>query len=85
MLSSDEVATISRAVALEHGRELDVRAAAVTDGGSGRVEILVTVGGCHKDPCRFLVSVSRSDRTEFETDFRAKLSEAIGRHLKAAE
>jgi hypothetical protein len=83
MLTPEELTSISRAVALEHGRALDVRAVAVTDGGSGRAEILVTIGGCHREPCRFLVSVTRADGAEFETEFRAKLSEAISRHTSS--
>jgi hypothetical protein len=76
----DQVAAISRSVALEHGRGLEVSGVTFSDGGSERVEVIVTIDGCHSGPCRFAVNVTRADDDEFERDFRAKLGDALRRH-----
>lgn len=77
----DEIAAISRSVALEHGRALQVAGVTSTEGGSDRVEILVTLMGCHQDPCRIIVNVSRADRVVLESELRAVLRRAVSEHL----
>lgn len=79
-LALDEIVTISRMVALEHGRAMQVTAVNVSDGGSERVEILVTLEDCHRGPCRFLVNVSRAEREQLEAELRSKLSDALAKH-----
>ena len=70
---------LSREVVQHHGRQLDV--VSVTTGGDNeRVEVTVDIGGCHLDPCRFVVNVSRADAQQFEKEFRAKLTEALLKH-----
>ena len=76
----ERVSAISRSVALEHGRGLHVEGVTFSDGGTDRVEILVTIAGCHRGPCRFAVNVTRSADVDFEREFRAKLNEAIQKH-----
>lgn len=76
----EQVHEISRAVTLEHGRGLLVDGVAFGSGGSDRVEILVSISGCHTGPCRFSLNVSRADGEDFERDFRAKLIEALHKH-----
>ena len=85
MLTIEELTAVSRAVALEHGPALDARVVTVTDGGSSRAEILVTISGCHQEPCRFVMNVNRTDAAEATAEFRAKLSEAITRHATSHE
>jgi hypothetical protein len=80
----DLIADISRSVALELGRGLDVATVAATGDGSGRAEVLVTITGCHQAPCRFLINVSRADGAEFEREFRSKLQDALQRHSHAS-
>lgn len=75
----EEVNTISRAVALEHGPGVTVDGVTF-DGGSDRVEVLVSIADCHSGPCRVSVNVTRSAGADFERDFRAKLSEALEKH-----
>lgn len=79
-LSLDAIAEISRTVALEHGRDLQVAGVTSTDGGSERSEILITLNGCHEGPCRLLINVDRADGQEFETSLRAQLVEALRKH-----
>jgi hypothetical protein len=79
-----EIADMSRAVVLEHGRGLDVLAVTATEGGTDRVEVLVTITGCHQGPCRFLVNVTRTGSGAFEDDFRLKLRDALQKHAALA-
>ena len=67
-------------VASEYREALTVVNAATTDGGGERIEILVTLSGCHDGECRVMVNVSRADRRTFEAEFRSKLREAIAKH-----
>ena len=80
MVSLEAVARISRAVALEHGRALNVVGVTSTDADAERVELLITIEGCHNEPCRFVVNVNRGERDEFEVALRAKLSQALQAH-----
>lgn len=76
----EDIKLLSRAVVVQHGRDLHV--VSVTSGGEGseRVEVTVDIGGCHTGPCRFVVNVSRADRPDFEREFSAKLREALQKH-----
>ena len=81
----ESASTISRAVVREHGRGLTVVSVASTEGGSDRAEVLVTIGGCHQDLCRFIVNVTRTDTREFEREFREKLNDALRKHATRAD
>ena len=80
-LSLDQVAAISRGVALEHGRALQIAGVTLTSGGSERVEVLVTITGCHRDPCRIMINISRADEAELARQLRAKLQHAMREHV----
>lgn len=80
----ESASTISRAVVREHGGGLTVVAVSSTEGGSDRAEVLITIGGCHSHPCRFLVNITRAGADEFEREFRQKLSDALQRHAARA-
>ena len=75
----DSVHAISRAVLLEEGRGLDVAAVSAADGGTDRVEVLVTADS-GEGGCRFVVNVTRADSARFEQEFRTKLHQALVRH-----
>ena len=79
-LSLDAITEISRAVALEHGRALQIVGVTSTAGSSDRSEILIILNGCHEGPCRLLINVDRTDGAEFETSLRAQLLEALRKH-----
>lgn len=79
-LSVDAIAAISRTVALEHGRALHIVGVIATDGGSNRTEVLITVSGCHEEPCRLLLNVGRAEGQAFESALRAQLIEALRSH-----
>lgn len=79
-LSVDAIAAISRVVALEHGRALQIIGVTATDGGTDRAEILITVSGCHAEPCRLLLNVDRTEGAAFEVELRAQLIQALRNH-----
>lgn len=67
-------------VASDYREALGVANVATIEGGGERVEILVTLTGCHEGGCRVMVNVSRADRQTFEAELRSKLREAIEKH-----
>ena len=79
-LAVTDISRIAMSVASEYQEALTVVNAATTDGGGERIEILVTLSGCHDGECRVMVNVSRADRQTFEAEFRSKLREAIEKH-----
>ena len=79
-----DIAALSRTVVHEHGAGWMWSPSRATEGGTDRVEVLLTIGGCHRDPCQFIVNVTRTDRREFEREFRGKLTDALHKHAAAA-
>lgn len=80
VLNPDELTKISRRVAREYDGALEVVSVAATEGGSGRVELLVTISGCHRDPCVLMLNLSRADPQTFEAEMRSKFGEAVAAH-----
>ena len=78
-LPIDDVETRSREIALEFNRSLDPIQVVANDGESDHVELLLTISGCHADPCTVIVNVPRDDRT-FDSDLRLRIREALGAH-----
>ena len=72
--------TISRDIAAKYDRRLDVMGAAPTDGKGGRVELLVTIRGCHHEPCVLMLNVTRLGQAAFERELREKLHDALVTH-----
>lgn len=70
---------LSREVVHEQASQLEV-VAVTTEGDTARAEVLVTIHGCHRDPCLIVVNVTRADGDEFARDFRAKLRDAMRKH-----
>lgn len=79
-LNVDAVTEISRAVASELDHRLEVLAVAATEGGSERVELLVTIAGCHREPCAIMLNIDRTDPSRFEVEVREKLRDALVAH-----
>ena len=76
----ERVSTISRSVALEHGRELQVDGLTFSDGGTDRVEVLLTIARGKSGTMRHVVNVTRSNGEDFERELRAKLAQALMKH-----
>ena len=68
-LTIDTITRISRQIAADYDPRLHVIGVASTDGESGRVELLVTIRGCHEEPCVIMLNVTRLGRESFERDF----------------
>ena len=79
-IALETINAVSRDVIREHGRGLELVGVTKMGKDSERVEILVTIGGCHQEPCRFVIDVSRVDDEVFEREFRAKLNDAVVKH-----
>jgi hypothetical protein len=79
----DEVMAISSEVVGRYPRQPPLEFVAVmpSDGESGRVEVMVTISGCHKEPCRLILNLSRHDRTGLADELRHKLQRALQSHL----
>ena len=80
-LTIDTVAALSRAVATAYDTRLRVVGVTSTNGESGRVELIVTIHGCHSDPCIIMLNVTRSRRDAFERELREKFRDALASHV----
>jgi hypothetical protein len=80
ILSIDTVTALSRDVAAEYDSRLQVIGVASTAGESSRVEVFVTVRGCHQEPCVLMVNLTRQGHQAFERDLRDKLHRALVAH-----
>jgi hypothetical protein len=61
----------------EHGRSLRLVAVASTEGDSDRIELVITVSGCHDEPSMLMLNLTRAGRSELETELRGKLGTAL--------
>jgi hypothetical protein len=83
-LPHDEITSISAEI-IRQSPPLELVGVAAADGGSSRVELMVTVKGCHEEPCRLVLNLPRGDRRSFETELRLKLQTLLRTHLISAE
>ena len=77
ILSIDAVTTLSREVAAEYDSRLEVIGVTSTAGESSRVEVFVTLRGCHQEPCILMANLTRQGHQAFERDLRAQLRRAL--------
>ena len=80
ILSIDTVTALSRDVAAEYDSRLEVIGVTSTAGESSRVEVFVTVRGCHREPCVLMVNLTRQGHQAFERDLRETLRRALTAH-----
>jgi hypothetical protein len=78
-LANDLVTEIARSVAAEQGPDLDVLGI-LSSGGSERIELLVGMPGDDDEPRRYMITVPRTDASEFESQLRTKLSKVVRDH-----
>ena len=83
ILSIDTVTALSRDVAAEYDSRLEVIGVASTAGESSRVEVFVTVRGCHHEPCVLMVNLTRQGHQAFERDLRDNFRRALVAHTTA--
>jgi hypothetical protein len=82
-LTLEQVTRLSRAVAQDYSDHVEVTAVAANDGGTNRVELLVTVVGCHRDPCVLMMNLTRVDSEAMERELRTQLQQALAEHKDA--
>jgi len=80
VLSIDTVSMLSREVAAEYDSRLEIIGVASTAGENSRVEVFVTVRGCHQEPCVLMVNLTRQGHEAFERDLRDNLRRALVTH-----
>lgn len=85
-LQYQDVEAISREIVRAYPRQppLDFVSVMSADGGGERVEVMVTVAGCHREPCVLVLNLSRRDRKALTEDLRQKLQQALQSHLAPA-
>lgn len=76
----DSVTTLSRTVVREHDSKLSVLGVTSGGGGSDRVELLITIGGCHAAPCVLMLNLTRTEPSAFADELRSKLTDALRAH-----
>jgi len=81
-LDLDTITAISRAIAAAHDPSLEVIGVASSDGGSDRVELLVTIVGCHQEPCILMLNLTRTETSQFERELRLKLRKKLADHRR---
>jgi hypothetical protein len=80
ILSMNTVTALSRDIAAEYDSRLEVIGVASTAGESSRVEVFVTLRGCHPEPCILMVNLTRQGHRAFEHDLRETLRRALVAH-----
>ena len=81
-LSIDTVTELSRAIAADYDSRLRVVGVASTDAENGRVELLVTIRGGHREPCMAMLNVTRRGEDAFAEDLREKFHDALASHIR---
>lgn len=80
-LSVKTVTSISRAIAQKHDPPVELVGVLPSEGASDRAEIVVRISGCHAEPCRLVLNVSRGLTVEeFSNQFESQLRDAIATH-----
>jgi hypothetical protein len=81
-LSIKTVTALSTSIAAEYDPRLHVVGVASTDRENGRVELLVTIRGCHREPCMVMLNVTRRGEEAFAEDLREKFHDALISHIR---
>jgi hypothetical protein len=71
-LTVRQITQIAQAITRNAPR-LEVQGVIATDGGSERVELLLTIAAADREPRLVLLNVSREGAVAFETELTAKL------------
>jgi hypothetical protein len=83
-LTHDEIVVISQDVIRRYPRPLEFAGVMASEGGTDRVEVMVTISGCYDLPCRFILNLSRGDAPTLAAELRRKLEEWLRSHTTPA-
>ena len=78
LLTLAEARQIAADVAAKQNPALEVVGATVSESGSRYAEVILSVRGCTKEPCRVVIGVIRDASEE---EFRAEVGKQLGKHL----
>jgi hypothetical protein len=73
--------SLSETIARDVDPRLEVAGVTSADADAARAEVLVTIRGCHRDPCSLLLNLDRRDVRAVEHELREKLTAALTAHL----
>jgi hypothetical protein len=73
----------ARAVLAEYDARLTLVGLTGSGEGPARVELLVTIAGCHESPCTLLLNVGRKNSVAFASELRRRLHEALDAHRRS--
>ncbi len=77
----DAVTTLSRTLVKEHDPRLQViEVMSRGVGGTDRVELLITIAGCHAAPCVLMLNITRAEPSALADELRSKLTHALQVH-----
>jgi len=82
-LTIKTVTALSTAIAAKYDSRLRVVGVASTDRENERVELLVTIRGCHREPCMVMLNVTRRGEDAFAEDLREKFHDALVSHVRS--
>jgi hypothetical protein len=76
-LDSATITELSRTIAADYDDELEVVGVAATQGGSDRVELLVSMAHPNDGRRVRMLNLTRTKEADFERDLRNRLSERL--------
>ena len=83
-LTLSDLTRLAETVVVEHDPSLTVVGIASTSKESGRVEVLVSVVGCHYESCTISLNVSRQEERRFKDELIGQLRTALQIHASNA-
>jgi hypothetical protein len=81
-LSIKTVTALSGAIAAQYDPRLQVVGVASSDAENGRVELLVTIRGCDREPCMVMLNVTRRGEDAFAEDLRERFHDALASEIR---
>jgi protein-tyrosine-phosphatase len=75
-LTLDEIRELCHTVAREHRGAVEFGGVTSVEGDTDRVEVLINVAG-GQEPYRFMFNIDRSDRDQFQREFKQKLGDVM--------
>lgn len=80
-LAVEAITDISRTVLEAHDPSLELLGVRSTGGANERAEVVVRISGCHSEPCRLVLNVSRQlTREQLARQISDQLRDAIATH-----
>jgi hypothetical protein len=76
-----ELISLSETIARDVDARLEVAGITPVDGDAAGAELLVTIQGCHREPCSLVLNLNRRDVGAVEHELRKKLTAALTAHL----